>query len=87
LHVKSCNIGNPWVPSNSAEPKGPESKPCVPFVFVADGDDAQEQEDDHVRERAHGLNGVLHRRVSLLRDVRKGISLLSDTACYLHPKE
>ena len=59
----------------------------MPFVFVTDGDDAQEQEDDDVREGAHGLDGVLHRSVSLLRDVGKGISLLSDSACYLHSEK
>ncbi len=71
------------VPCNSTEPEGPQSKSGMPFVFVTDGDDAQEQEDDNVRERAHGLDSILHRRVGLLRDVGKGISLLCNTTCYL----
>jgi len=52
----------------------------VPLVPVADGDDAQEEEDDAVGQGTHGLHGVLHSRVALLRDVGEGVTLLSDAA-------
>jgi len=52
-------------------------------VFVADGHDAQKEEDDAVGEGAHGLDGVLDGGVTLLGDVGEGISFLCNSTSNL----
>ena len=73
-------------PCYCAEPQGPERKSCVPLVLVADGDDAQEEEDDAIRERAHGFHGILDSCVTLLGNVGECISLLGNTTTNLGDK-
>ena len=55
----------------------------MPLVLVADGDDAQEEEDDAVGEGAHGLDGVFDGGVTLLGNVGEGVSFLCDSTSNL----
>jgi len=47
-------------------------------MLVADGDDAQEEEDNAVGQCSHGLDGILDSCVTLLGNVEEGVALL----CY-----
>ena len=55
----------------------------MPFMPELDGDNTQEEEDDAVGQCCHGLDSVLHSRVTLLGDVQEGIALLDNTASNL----
>jgi len=70
-------------PCDCAEDEGPEGEPGVPLVLMADGDDAQEEEDDAVGEGAHGLDGILDGGVTLLGNVGEGVPFLGDSASNL----
>ena len=50
----------------------------MPFVVLGDGDNAQEQEDDHVGKGGHGLDPVLHGGVTLFGDIGEAIPFLGD---------
>ena len=52
-------------------------------MLESNGDDAQEEEDDTVRQGTHGLDGVLHCCVALLGNVWEGVTLLSYATSYL----
>ena len=52
-------------------------------MFTSDGHNSEEEEDDTVGQRGHGLYGVLDCGVALLRDVQKCVTLLCDSTSNL----